>query len=167
LKRIKPVCLLHIGKHDAIEHNASLVHDDCPKYQQYAPVKVEPRLVEALTHEESNKPSLLDIKELAKFRVRREKECAVLDGFHAVLARGEMAIVFGVWGERKDSSHGVPKSWLRDWFLDGRLPKDWKPRRTQGIFDTMHLSAELKAHMEEETKTRSTPKEINFSEKRK
>ncbi|KIL56244.1 hypothetical protein M378DRAFT_89639 [Amanita muscaria Koide BX008] len=155
LKRIKPISLYHIGKHDAIEHNASLVHEDCQKDHKYASVKVVPRLVDALTHEESHKPSLLDIKELAKFRVLREKECAVVDGFHGVLARGEMAIVFGIWGERTDSNHGVPKTWLKDWFLDGRLPKDWKPCRKQGIFDTIRLSAELKAHMEE-TKTGST-----------
>ncbi|KAM6489369.1 Chloroperoxidase [Amanita muscaria] len=156
LKRVKPVSLYHIGKHNAIEHNASLVHEDCAKDQKYASVKVVPQLIEALTHEKcsddgsttSDESALLDIKELAKFRVRRERECLPVDGIHAEIARGEMAIVLGMWGE-KISDHGVPKAWLRDWLNEERLPKDWKPCRKQGLLDTMHISKELKSHMEQ------------------
>ena len=148
LRQISPVSLLHIGRHDLIEHNASLVHDDCPKGQKYAPTATRPELVNVLMHESSDEQPSIEVKDLARFRVQRERECAYVDSFHAEIARGEMAIVFGLWGTKTGNESGIPKSWLRD-FLEGRLPTHWKPTHTQGLLDTIRRSRQIKKEMGE------------------
>ncbi|KAK2465843.1 hypothetical protein APHAL10511_001484 [Amanita phalloides] len=148
LRRITPLSLEEIGKHDAIEHNASLVHVDCPDDKEYAPIAVVPELVDALMKEgdsdEKSDGSELTIKNLADFRVRRERECRPVDSVHDVIARGEMAIAFGMWA--KDRA-GIPKEWLRDWLENGRLPKAWRPTHSQGLLDTMRRSDSIKKWM--------------------
>ena len=156
LRRIRPICLEHVGKHDAIEHNASLVHADCPSNQKYAPIRVVPALLDALIKEGSSdekrpdadkENDLLEISDLAKFRIRREKECGIVDGVHAEIARGEMAIAFGMWGQNVGGHTGVPRKWLRDWFENDRLPYGWRPTHTQGLLDTMRRSSQIRKLM--------------------
>jgi len=153
LKRITPVTLEHIGKHNCIEHNASLVHDDCPSTEEYAPIGVVPALLDALVGRgwsDEKKPSaddLLEIEDVAKFRLRRENECGPVDGVHAEIARGEMAIALGIWEHKVGSHAGIRKDWLRDWFEHGRLPNGWRPTHSQGLRDTVRRSSKLRDMM--------------------
>ncbi len=156
LKRITPVSLEQIGQHNRIEHNASLVHDDCPSTEEYAPIRVVPALLDSLVggrRSDEKKPDavagddLLDIEDVAKFRVRREQECGPVDSVHAEIARGEMAIALGVWEHKVGSQAGIRKDWLRDWFEHGRLPNGWRPTHSQGFRDTVRRSATLRKMM--------------------
>jgi hypothetical protein len=156
LRRIKPISLEHIGQHNKIEHNASLVHADCPSNQEYAPIRVDPALVDSLIKEgcpdekraaDAGENDVLEPKDVAKFRVRREKECGAVDGVHAEIARGEMAIAFGVWGQKVGGRTGIPRKWLRDWFENDRLPHGWRPTHTQGLMDTIRRSSQIRYMM--------------------
>jgi len=158
LKRISPVSLEQIGKHNCIEHNASLVHDDCPSTEEYAPIRVVPALLESLIGRrpsDEKKPDavasddLLEIEDVAKFRLRRENECGPVDSVHAEIARGEMAIALGVWEHKVGSHAGIRKDWLRDWFEYGRLPNGWRPTHSQGLRDTVRRSTKMRNMMTE------------------
>ena len=160
--------LYEIGKHDAIEHNASLVHRDTPKGQIYAPTKIYPFLVDALVSDV--KPSLAEIKkgsnpsarflmnyeDVARARVRREAECGPVDGLHAEIARGEMAIILGVWEVKTKDKVGIPVDYLKRWIREERLPDGWKPDHTQGLFDVINRSSEIRSAMAQMRKDQST-----------
>ncbi|KAF8638775.1 hypothetical protein AX17_001970 [Amanita inopinata Kibby_2008] len=157
LKRLRPISLYHVGKHNAIEHNASLVHADNPDGQKYAPTEVVPGLVDALlndaksSYEEGSDAGdsvLIDATDIARSRVRREKECSPVDGLHAEIARGEMAIVLGMWETKTKNNSGVPAEWLKQWMQEERLPEEWKPTHVQGLLDVMRRSKLIRKSME-------------------
>ena len=54
------VNLDEFGKHNGIEHNASLVHNDTLEDQIYAPIEIDHSLVDALVFDV--KPGLAEIK---------------------------------------------------------------------------------------------------------
>ena len=101
--------------------------------------------------------NLMSVVDLAQFRVRRENECRPVDGLHAEIARGEMAIVFGIWEKKMKDDAGVSREWLRDWFENDRLPRDWKPTHTQGLFNTVKRSKCIRQTMEDIRRGTATP----------
>ncbi|KAG6848821.1 hypothetical protein H0H93_013732 [Arthromyces matolae] len=150
LRRIRNVNLYEIGEHGRVEHDASLVHRDTPKDEKYAPVEVDQNLVDLLIadaraggeesgegSESGEKRILMNATDVARARVRREKESPRLDSIHAEIARGEMAIILGVLEAREGKNVGVPVEWLREWIGHERLPKDWKPTHVEGFFDVV------------------------------
>ncbi|KAL1679060.1 hypothetical protein EV122DRAFT_264161 [Schizophyllum commune] len=98
--------LEEIGKHGAVEHDASLVHEDA-RGRLLAPTRIHPHLVTALADEtlaayaedshESRDGVVWTSYHAARARVRREKESPPLDAVHAEIARGEIAIMLCVW----------------------------------------------------------------------
>ncbi|KAG6826183.1 hypothetical protein H0H92_000808 [Tricholoma furcatifolium] len=158
--------LHEVGRHGRVEHDASLVHDNTPSGQHYAPIKIENALVDALIADamdgedgkvsEGGDPILMDAAGVARARIRREKESKPLDAFHAEVARGEMAIILGVLETRlsadkekgKAEIAGIPVEWLREWIGHERLPEGWKPTHTQSLLNTMKRSTEIRKAME-------------------
>ncbi|TRM68900.1 hypothetical protein BD626DRAFT_472311 [Schizophyllum amplum] len=110
LLRWRPWCtfrLEEIGKHGAVEHDASLVHEDA-RGRHYAPTRIHPDLLdqleaEAMDGDENKKTdgasegALWTPFHAARARVRQEKGSPPLDAVHAEIARGEIAIMFCVW----------------------------------------------------------------------
>ncbi|KAJ3824992.1 Chloroperoxidase [Lentinula raphanica] len=83
--------------------------------------------------------TLVDEADVGRMRARRQKEILPkkLDGVHAEIARGEMAIILGVWNSKYQSKtdkkqdksdkavsekQGIPLSWLLQWLAEERLP---------------------------------------------
>ena len=60
LRKFRRVSLYEIGKHNAVEHNASLVHHDILEGQIFAPIEIDHSLVDALVSDV--KPSLAEIE---------------------------------------------------------------------------------------------------------
>lgn len=143
LRKMRRVDLHEIGEHGRIEHNASLVHEDTPTGQRYAPIEINERLVSSLLddtrmakgQESGDKPILMDATDVARARVRREKQCPKLGILHAEIARGEMGIILGVLETRAGNNVGVPVEWMREWIGNERLPKGWEPTHVQGFLD--------------------------------
>ena len=148
--------LYELGKHSAIEHDASLVHDDTPKDVKFAPIHVNHGLLKALIDDVRPRPVvrdglidpddmiLVDKYDLARVRIRRELQSAPLSAIHAEVARGECALLIGVLGWKKDKREGVPLRRLVEFLGDERFPDGWKPVRTQGLIETIIGSRGMK-----------------------
>ncbi|KAJ6596153.1 hypothetical protein DFH09DRAFT_858156, partial [Mycena vulgaris] len=67
-------------------------------------------------------------------RLRREKLSKPLDAMHAEIARGERAIILGVWQQSIGGRKGAPLPWMRTWLGEERLPEGWRPDH----METMH-----------------------------
>ncbi|KAJ8502410.1 heme-thiolate peroxidase [Pleurotus djamor] len=127
---------------------------------------------------------LLSPRALARSRVRREYESwedsgktKKIDDLHAEIARGEMAIVLGMWGvelpevekdsenfpgegdvlggdkksstkRKQETRKGVPIEWLREWIAHERLPGGWRKMKKQGLLSTIKINKEIKKGME-------------------
>ncbi|KAF9461448.1 hypothetical protein BDZ94DRAFT_1167625, partial [Collybia nuda] len=168
LRRIRNVSLFEIGKHGAIEHNASLVHEDTPSGQKYAPISIHQSLVEELIrdaktgNEKDEGPEagesriLMDASDVARARVRREKSSPKLDGVHAEIARGEMGIILGVWEVQAGDNVGVPVEWIREWIGYERFPKAWKATHTQGLLDVVKRAKAIRKAMDEQRQAETT-----------
>ncbi|KAG6815764.1 hypothetical protein H0H87_011548 [Tephrocybe sp. NHM501043] len=160
LRKVTNVSLHEIGRHGRIEHDASLVHRDTPKGQKYAPINVVDSLVNSLlidskTGDEEgegaqagDRRTLMDASDVARARVRREKDSPKLDGLHAEIARGEMAIILGVWETKAGKNIGVPVEWMREWIGHERLPMDWRPTHVQGLLDVVKRAKSIRAAMD-------------------
>lgn len=157
-----PIDLYDLDFHGGVEHNASLVHRDTPEGDLMAPIPIVHEWVDklrgdVLTGSEgfAGDRELVNYVDAARMRIRRESESRKeLDGVHAEIARGELAIMLGLWetearqpgGEKKT---GVPLDWLLDWFKYERLPPDWKPTHEQSLMDTVNRSKQIRTTIEE------------------
>jgi len=94
----------------------------------------------------------MDAADVARPRIRREKDSPPLDPVHAEIARGEMAIILGVMETKGEEKVGVPVEWMREWISRERLPTDWKPTHAQGLLDTVKRSKAIRTAMEEQRK---------------
>jgi hypothetical protein len=152
-KLFKRIDLHEIGKHNVIEHNASLVHHDTPEGQTYAPIEIDHSLVDALisdakpTSEAEVKESLMNYEDVARARIRREGECNSVDALHAEIARGEMAIILGVWEVKTKDKVGIPVNYFKLWIEEERLPDGWKPDHNQGLLNVIHRSSQIRGVM--------------------
>jgi len=124
------ISLDDLRRHGYIEHIASLVHGDPNGDEEYAPNTVVPELLEELMKDaRANRFGALDI---ARARVRREATYVTpIDGLHAELAHGEMALVLGIFGGAEEQ---VDADILRHWLVHERFPPDWKPVHRQTLF---------------------------------
>jgi hypothetical protein len=72
---------------------------------------------------------LVNEDDVGRMRARRQREIRPkkLDGVHKEIARGEMAIILGVWkqvhGEGEEKKAGIPLPWLLQWLSEERLPE--------------------------------------------
>ncbi|KAG6868293.1 hypothetical protein C0993_005369 [Termitomyces sp. T159_Od127] len=156
LRRVGRVDLYDVGEHGRIEHDASLVHRDTPAGERYAPIEVEEGLVERLVGDARTGSgsggegrAVMDAWDVARARVRREKQSPRLDFMHAEIARGEMAIILGVWETRAGGDVGVPVEWMREWMGRERLPKEWeRPTHVQGLFDVVRRARSIRLAMQ-------------------
>jgi hypothetical protein len=160
-KSFRRVNLDEFGKHNAIEHNASLVHHwhDTPEEQTYAPIEIDHSLVDALVSdvkpssaeiEEGPDPTarfLMNYEDAARARIRREAECKLVDNLHARIAVGEMATVLGIWEVKTKDKVGIPVDYLKQWIGEERLPIGWKPDHIQGILDVLKRSSQIRSAM--------------------
>jgi Peroxidase, family 2 len=161
LRKFRRITLHEIGKHNAVEHNGSLVHHDIPEGQIYAPIEIDHSLVDVLVSdvkpsavevEESSDPTakfLMNYEDVARARVRREAECKPIDGLHAEIARGEMAIILGVWEVKTKDKVGIPVDYFKRWIGEERLPDGWKPDHTQGLLDVISRSSRIRGAMKQ------------------
>lgn len=139
-----------IGRHNCIEHDASLAHQNTEIDGEYAPCEVDDALLAALC-DDAKTPgkgyARLSAEDIARARVRREKDSPKLSPVQAEVARGEMAIALGVFGREDGSKDSIPVPWLAEWIKDERLPQGWKYTHTQGIFKTIGASNDIRNAM--------------------
>ncbi|KAL0063185.1 hypothetical protein AAF712_009883 [Marasmius tenuissimus] len=158
-----------VGRHGRVEHNASLVHEDCPLGWIYPSIMIRQDWVKKLVgdvlppvqgyedaaHDEDEVSeddwrqfttraylsTLVSEADVGRMRARRERESqGSMTAFNREIARGEMAIILGVW-ERSEVledgrvKKGIPLPYLLTWLGEERLPEGWKPDHVQGLWD--------------------------------
>lgn len=140
--------LADLARHNRIEHDASLVHDDTKPREEYAPVLPNPELIKQFL-EEVKDGQFVTVEDIARARVWRESQCPALNNFQAEIARGEMAIALGLFSEPASDTHkqGIPVDLLHTWFSEERLPDGWKPTHTQSLLETMGTASQLRNEM--------------------
>lgn len=76
---------------------------------------------------------LVDEADVGRMRARRQKDILPnkLNAAHAEIARGEMAIILGVWSREHEGKTGIPLAWLLQWLSEERLPEVPIPTSTQ------------------------------------
>ncbi|KAI0254600.1 Chloroperoxidase [Lactifluus subvellereus] len=135
-----------LARHNRIEHDASLVHDDTPKRDEYAPISPDSTLVRQFMNSAKD-GHLMTVEDIARARVSRESQSRALDNLHAEIARGEMAIVVGLFSQKHSGKTGIPVDMLRVWMSEERLPDGWKPTHTQGLLQTIRTSRQISSQM--------------------
>ena len=135
-----------LARHNRIEHDASLVHDDTPMRNEYAPISPDSKLVRQFMNIAKD-GHLMTVEDIARARVLRESQSRMLDNLHAEIARGEMAIVVGLFSRKNSGKQGIPVDMLRVWMSEERLPDDWKPTHTQGLWQTIQASRQISDQM--------------------
>ncbi|KAF8166833.1 Chloroperoxidase, partial [Pholiota molesta] len=142
------ICTTHhlyeIGLHNAVEHDASLVHHDTPVGDKYAPIEIDRKLVDSLIDdarptkkefEHSADPDDMRRQVHVGHRLRPRRNCA-----------GEMAIILGVWEVKGKAKAGIPVDWLRRWLTEERLPDGWKPDHVQSLRNVVARSKQIRTH---------------------
>lgn len=132
-----------LARHNRIEHNCSLTHDDA-KGSIYAPNHVNFTLLCRLLSLAKRDHLVMD--DFVQARIRRAMEDKKpLDAVHKEIAHGEAALTMLVLGSKpsdgQNSSIVVPRAFVKEWFGEDRLPNGWqKPSREIGLGDAMSLS---------------------------
>lgn len=151
------VDLHDLAKHNVIEHDGSLVHDDACAGCSFAPTSVDRSLLERILSISPN--AFLTFQDLAKARALRDVETRQpLNRLHAEIARGELALIFEVLGvcappdeirRRKggcthDAEMTVPKKYMEQWFVEERLPDGWqRPIKVVGLIEIFTKSRKI------------------------
>ncbi|KAJ7174778.1 Chloroperoxidase [Mycena filopes] len=156
------ISLYDLGLHNGVEHDASIVHADCPPGQADAPIAIEPALVDefaaAVLRSAAEETGtgvgvngegevVVTQADVIRTRIRRERVCPPLDALHAEIARGEMAIILGVWGKKMGGREGAPLSWVRTWLGVERLPEGWRPDHTERLRDVVKRAGAMRKEM--------------------
>ncbi|KAJ6596147.1 Chloroperoxidase [Mycena vulgaris] len=159
IKRIGRISLLDLGVHGGVEHDASVVHVDCPAGQKDAPVAVHPKLVDEFarhvveaassgaSHTLPEAEVVVTGHDIVQTRLRREKLSKPLDALHAEIARGEMAIILGVWQQSMGGREGAPLPWMRTWLGEERLPEGWRPDHVETMHSVVKRASAMRAEM--------------------
>ncbi|KAJ6540178.1 Chloroperoxidase [Mycena vulgaris] len=155
----RKINLFDLGLHGAIEHDASIVHVDCPAGQKDAPIEIQPDLVDefatqvvaaasaAAGHVLAEEEVAVMVEDVVRTRIRRERLSKPLDKLHAEIGRGEMAIILGVWNRTINGREGAPLAWMRTWLGEERLPEGWHPDHVETRRDLMTRVSTIRGEM--------------------
>lgn len=154
-----------LAKHNVIEHDGSLVHDDTATGQTFAPTTVDHNLVRQLL--DTSDSTHLTLQDLCRVQVRRQAASRPLESFLAYVSKGELDLIYQVFGVTRGSESAsespaeggklvVPKAFLEEWLGHERLPEGWDgPLREVGV---VTLVEHVKQISSLETEIKSTGK---------
>ncbi|KAG6375326.1 Chloroperoxidase [Boletus reticuloceps] len=148
LAQYRDMSLADLARHNLIEHDASLFHLDAHSEDEYAPISANDSLIKATLEQGGRyRSGHMTLEDVANIRVKREAESRPLDGVHAEVARGEMAIAIGILGGQNAATEGLDMDVLRLWVEQERLPDGWKPDHTQGLYKTYRMATVIRERM--------------------
>ncbi|KAJ7579290.1 heme-thiolate peroxidase [Mycena floridula] len=119
-----------LALHNAIEHDASLVHDNA-NGATFAPTRVNQTLVHEVVQ---TYPQGLVLNDFAQLRVKRESTLTTpLDSTHTTIAYGESSMT---WLFMQNSSGIVPAQTFQEWFGGERFPEQY-------VYATVQVTTEI------------------------
>ncbi|EMD40830.1 heme-thiolate peroxidase [Gelatoporia subvermispora B] len=133
------VSLHDLAKHNVIEHDRSMVHDDAPPNARFAPVLPSRSLLDQLLG--LSPGSHLTFYDFATARsLRDEQSKRPMRKLHTRIANSEAVLAFLALAIQQQQSTDdaseplVPKSYLEDWLWEEKLPNGWtRPTQTIGF----------------------------------
>ncbi|KAI0775936.1 Chloroperoxidase [Trametes elegans] len=136
-----------LAAHNVIEHDGSLVHADARPGDKYAPTDVDRALLRQLL-DRAPASDFLSYRDLTEAQVARHAVSAPRDALSTALSKGELELIFEVFGVRRcpaaDGTPGalegrvVPKAWLEQWLGEERIPDGWPgPSHQTGFVQTV------------------------------
>jgi len=126
-----------LARHNRIEHDGSLVHDDAPKGSIWAPNMPDHSLLEDLIGEGKDETEGMTIEHLV--RVRRRRSAALrtpLSTLHADIMMGESAFIVETFA---DADGVINREVLKEWFGEERLADGWSGNVTGKTTGIIHL----------------------------
>ncbi|KAI1790535.1 Cloroperoxidase [Ganoderma leucocontextum] len=159
-----------LARHGVLEHDGSLVHADATPGAVYAPAEVDPKALRQLLESAPQGQGHLSLGDLCKAQVARQQAARPLSGTMALVARGELGLIYDVFGVpsrgsgdvllEKSSSldlirgeggvegdageRVVPKAFLEQWLGEERLPDGWEgPVEGTSLVDLLALAKEI------------------------
>ncbi|THH17421.1 heme-thiolate peroxidase [Bondarzewia mesenterica] len=144
LSQFRFISLSDFARHNCIEHDASLAYANTRRNSEYAPCRLDEECLQAMLADSTDRVGLT-VHDIARARVRRERG-RTLDKMHAEIARGEMALMMGIFGGEKKE---IPLEVVTELWSQGRFPKGWAPTKTQGLLHTSRTSAEIRKSMKD------------------
>ncbi|KAM5532513.1 hypothetical protein V8D89_013800 [Ganoderma adspersum] len=160
-----------LARHGVLEHDGSLVHADAPPGQTYASTDVDRAALQQLLDSAEKGPgqeqSQLSLGDLCRGQVARQRVERPLKGTMAFVARGELGLIYDVFGvpskgegdvlleksssldlipnEGDGGGRVVPKSFLEQWLGEERLPDGWEgPVEGTSLVNLLALAKEIK-----------------------
>lgn len=136
-----------LGRHNRIEHDCSMTHDDAKPGAAFAPSHPDCKLLCHLLAQGGDK-EYLDMGDFVHARIQRAvKDRKPLDAVHKEIAHGEVALTLLVLGKkRSDDSRVVSRQFIRQWFWEAKLPEGWKkPAKEVSVWQAVSLSQGFKA----------------------
>ncbi|OCH90977.1 Cloroperoxidase [Obba rivulosa] len=140
------VNLHDLARHNIIEHDDSIAHDNSTLDAFYAPVQPDRSLIDQFL-QLSPRP-YLTLHDFVTARARRDTASSQpLSKVHARVAYGEAVLAFLVLSVQDKPKPGdvgermVPKSFLEEWFWEEKFPHGWaRPYRTIGFWQVYRES---------------------------
>jgi hypothetical protein len=137
-----------LDQHGLIEHDASLTRNDSSQGNNHDLV---PGLLDQLLN--FSPGDGVAIGDLASLRVWREKQSTKLGNpklskNFSQIAVGESALLFNTFAKMDpDGIMRVPKTYLKTWFGEERLPDGWKPTMQQTLNSTAKTAWTISTNM--------------------
>jgi len=155
---LQPFDLHGASRHNFIEHNASMIHDDADPGEEFAPSAVDSQLLNeflGMAHPSASRYSeskpnggdVITVHDIAARRVEREAVSLPVDALHAELARGEFAMVVRIFGKGKDNE--LDRAEMKVFLKENRIPDGWSPSHTMHLWEAIATSASLRHAMRE------------------
>ncbi|KAI0698537.1 Cloroperoxidase [Cerioporus squamosus] len=146
------VDLHELAKHNAVEHDGSLVHADTAPGAVYAPIAVDPVLLRHLL--ETSTTDFLTRRDLCRAQLTRQAASRPLNSTQSFVSKGELDLIHQVFGIRSSERASgaptesdelvVPKAVLQEWLGDEKLPEGWNgPLREVGLLELVGQVREI------------------------
>lgn len=137
--------LRDLAKRNVIEHDGSLVHEDCSPEDIFARSTPNHKLLQNLLRR-AKMGHGLSLSDLARARTDRESRLPTpLDSLHSQIAIGESALT---WLVMKDQHDEIPVKRVREWYGEERIPQGWvAPVKAIGLFSARHTTSTIAEQM--------------------
>jgi hypothetical protein len=137
------VNLEDLARHNKIEHDASLTHQNCPSGSLYAPSKPDQMLIDQfLVAGQSQTSDHLTLADLVSYRAARDATLSSpLSSLHRAITYGEIAFTVELFA---DKDLRVPKTSIQQWFAEERLPEGFsRPKNALGFTCTTKYNIQI------------------------
>ena len=140
LGQVGTLTLHDLARHNRVEHDASVVHENTAAEDEYAPIHPDTLLLNELLQDA--RYGTYTVEDIARARVRREAIPGMqLNAVQQEIGRGEFALVLQIFGGERCM---VPRDLLIRWLQEERLPDEWVPGEKTTLLGTIMVATKMR-----------------------